>query len=76
MTCFGLKYSQDLENRAAHPHQEFTGYLQAQPRPQDFSLKNGWGGKRPRHRLVTCLLAHPKILGVINLRLLKSYNYA
>ena len=25
MTSFGLKYSQDLENQAAHPHQEFTG---------------------------------------------------
>lgn len=23
MTFFGLKYSQDLENRAVHPHQEF-----------------------------------------------------
>ena len=22
---FGLKYGQDLENRAAHPHQEFPG---------------------------------------------------
>ena len=25
MTFFGLKYGQDLENRAAHPHQEFPG---------------------------------------------------
>ena len=25
MTFFGLKYSQGLENRAAHPHQEFLG---------------------------------------------------
>ena len=25
MTYFGLKYGQDLQNRAAHPHQEFTG---------------------------------------------------
>ena len=25
-----------------------------QPRPQGFSLKKGWGGKRPWHRLVTC----------------------
>ena len=25
MTCFGLKWGQDLENRAAHPHQEFPG---------------------------------------------------
>ena len=31
-----------------------------------FPLKNGRGGKRPWHRLVTCLLVHPKILGVIN----------
>ena len=37
-----------------------------QPRPQAFPLKNGWGGKRRWHRLVTCLLVHPKILGVIN----------
>ena len=29
-------------------------------------LKNGWGGKRSWHRLVTCPLVHPKILGVIN----------
>ena len=25
MTLFGLKYGQDLENRVAHPHQEFPG---------------------------------------------------
>ena len=25
MLFFGLKYGQDLENRAAHPHQEFPG---------------------------------------------------
>ena len=25
-----------------------------QPRPQGFPSKNGWGGKRPWHRLVTC----------------------
>ena len=34
--------------------------------PRAFPSKNGWGGKRPWHRLVTCLLVHPKILGVIN----------
>ena len=34
--------------------------------PRAFPLKNGWGGKRPWHRLVTCPLVHPKILGVIN----------
>ena len=34
--------------------------------PRAFPLKNGWGGKRPWHRLVTCSLVHPKILGVIN----------
>ena len=33
--------------------------------PRAFLL-NGWGGKRPWHRLVTCPLVHPKILGVIN----------
>ena len=25
MTFFGLKQGQDLEDRAAHPHQEFAG---------------------------------------------------
>ena len=25
MTFFGLKQGQDLDNRAAHPHQEFSG---------------------------------------------------
>ena len=25
MTFFGLKYGQDLENQAAHPHQTFLG---------------------------------------------------
>ena len=25
MTFFGLKYSHNLENRAAYPHQEFPG---------------------------------------------------
>ena len=34
--------------------------------PRAFPSKNGWGGKRPWHRLVTCLLVHSKILGVIN----------
>jgi len=34
--------------------------------PRAFPLKNGWGGKRPWHRLVTCPLVHPKIVGVIN----------
>ena len=34
--------------------------------PRAFPLKNEWGGKRPWHRLVTCPLVHPKILGVIN----------
>ena len=33
--------------------------------PRAFPLKNGWGGKRPWHRLVTCPLVHLKILGVI-----------
>ena len=27
MTFFGLKLGQDLENRAAHSHQEFPGVL-------------------------------------------------
>ena len=27
ITFFGLKSGQDLENRAAHPHQEFPGVL-------------------------------------------------
>ena len=26
ITFFGLKYGQDLENRAAHPHQDSQGY--------------------------------------------------
>ena len=30
MTFFGLKYCQDLENRAARPHQELPG---VPPRP-------------------------------------------
>ena len=34
--------------------------------PRAFPLKNGWCGKRPWHRLITCPLVHPKILGVIN----------
>ena len=36
------------------------GRGRGQPRPQGFPLKNGWGGKRPWHRLVTCPLVHPK----------------
>ena len=40
--------------------------------PRVFPSKNGWGGKRPWHRLVSCLLVHPKILGVINWRHVKS----
>ena len=27
--------------------------------PRALPLKNGWGGKRPWHRLVTCPLVHP-----------------
>ena len=44
------------------------GWSKFQPNlvPRAFPLKNGWGGKRPWHRLVTCPLVHPKILGVIN----------
>ena len=34
--------------------------------PGAFPSKNGWGRKRPWHRLVACLLVHPKIRGVIN----------
>ena len=34
--------------------------------PRAFPSNNGWGGKRPWHRLVMCPLVHPKILGVIN----------
>ena len=30
MTFFGLKQGQDLENRAAHLHQEFSGVLPGQ----------------------------------------------
>ena len=30
---FGLKYGQDLENRVAHPHQEFPG-VPPPPRPR------------------------------------------
>ena len=32
ITVFGLKSGQDLENRAAHPHQEFPGV----PLPRGF----------------------------------------
>ena len=54
------------------PGQEPCGYFQwlhvplCNLVPRAFPLKNGWGGKRPWHRLVTCPLVHPKILGVIN----------
>ena len=40
MTFFGLKHGQDLDNRAAHPHQEFSGvppplgHLVKLPRPK------------------------------------------
>ena len=47
--------------------------MKRQPRRQGFSLKkNGWGGKRPWHRLVRRPLVHPKILGVIKKRYVKS----
>ena len=56
----------DLESESL----EFIGIkvikLKANLVPRVFPSKNGWGGKRPWHRLVTCLLVHPKILGVIN----------
>ena len=51
-------------------HQNSASCLKIQARnnlvPRAFPLKIGWGGKRPWHRLVTCPLVHPKILGVIN----------
>ena len=33
MTFLGLKYGQDLENRAAHPRQEFPGVPPPPPTP-------------------------------------------
>ena len=51
-------------------HQNSASCLKIQARnnlvPRAFPLKIGWGGKRPWHRLVTCPLVHPEILGVIN----------
>ena len=35
MTFFGLKKGQDLANRAAHPHQEFLGFLPPSPFPMN-----------------------------------------
>ena len=35
MTFFGLKQGQDLEDRAAHPHQEFPG---GNPPPRAFTI--------------------------------------
>ena len=35
MTCFGLKKSQDLGNRAAHPHQELLGVHPNPPPPPE-----------------------------------------
>ena len=62
----------DLESESL----EFIGIKVIKPKanlvPRAFPSKNGWGGKRPWHRLVTCLLVHPKILGVINWRHVKS----
>ena len=33
MTYFGLRWGQDLENRAARPHQEFPGIPAPSPPP-------------------------------------------
>ena len=40
MTCFGLKKSQDLGNRAAHPHQEFPGVRSTSPPPPSSYLRS------------------------------------
>ena len=61
-----------LERTQSHtPTVEEGGGLYGPPPPPNlvpraFPLKNGWGGKRPWHRLVTCPLVHPKIPGAIN----------
>ena len=41
MACFGLKYRQDLENRAAHPYREFRGV--PPPPPSRVEVKAAFG---------------------------------
>ena len=48
MSFFGLKQGQDLENPAAHPHQEFPG---VPPPPQGHLLTRVLIFERQRHRL-------------------------
>ena len=40
MTFLGLKQGQDLENRAVHPHQEFSGVALPPPPPEYCHTKN------------------------------------
>ena len=37
------------------------GEKKVQPRPHDFSLKNGWGGKRPWHLKTSDIFSLPRI---------------
>ena len=64
----GIHFRFRIQN--LHKHDQtgtfFIFWIHANLVPRAFPLKNGWGGKRPWHRLVTCPLVHPKILGVIN----------
>ena len=57
MTFFGLKQGQDLENRAAHPHQEFPG---VPPRNQTSckrrSSRPGVGDQLPEVGQISCTL--------------------
>ena len=46
ITFVGLKLGQDLENRAAHPHQEFLGVPPPPPRVWDSYV---WEAQRDAH---------------------------
>ena len=65
MTFFGLKSGQDLENRAAHPHQEFSGV----PPPQEKLLA-------PRGGYQNCrlMLTVKKFHGISNLTISGNFH--
>ena len=60
MTFFGLKSGQDLENRAAHPYQEFSGVTPPPPQEKPLAPRGGYQNCK-------LMLTVKKFHGIVNL---------
>ena len=66
MTFFGLKSGQDLENRAAHPHQEFSG-VPPPPQGKVSCIQGGYQNCR-------LMLTDKKFHGISNLTISGNFH--